>query len=200
MYVMIICHWAILHYNMSFKTIAGRSDGVLRWFPTLSEDQEKNCQNSPKLSCGFNRDFEHLFFILYFDSYSATNKSTLPLLFHFENIPFELTRVRDEEVDWCLWGGCREGVEEAARTPCLGQGGGTFTLVEHIHIVAWSCHKRHTNPWLFYLWLTLLISHQKYIYSFFIIHCPPQIFTSLVFYHLEYFVWHIIYFWYPIFF
>ena len=28
MYIMIICHWAILHYNMSFKTIAGRSDGV----------------------------------------------------------------------------------------------------------------------------------------------------------------------------
>ena len=26
-YIMIICHWAILHYNMSFKTIAGRSDG-----------------------------------------------------------------------------------------------------------------------------------------------------------------------------
>ena len=127
----------------------------------------KKLLNSPKLSCGFNRGFEHLFFILYFDSYSATNKSTLPLLFHFENIPFELTRVRDEEVDWCLWGGCREGVEEAACTPCLGQGGGTFTLVEHIHIVAWSCHKRHTNPWLFYLWLTLLISHQMYIFSFF---------------------------------
>ena len=28
MYIMIICHWTILHYNMSFKTIAGRSDGV----------------------------------------------------------------------------------------------------------------------------------------------------------------------------
>ena len=41
MYVMIICHWVILHYNMSFKTIAGRSDGVFWWFPALSEDQEK---------------------------------------------------------------------------------------------------------------------------------------------------------------
>ena len=41
MYIMIICHWAILHYNMSFKTIAGRSDGVFWWFPALSEDQEE---------------------------------------------------------------------------------------------------------------------------------------------------------------
>ena len=40
MYIMIICHWAILHYNMSFKTIAGRSDGVFFWYPALSEDQE----------------------------------------------------------------------------------------------------------------------------------------------------------------
>ena len=39
---------------MSFKTIAGRSDGVLRWFPALYEDQEKKLSNSPKLSCGFN--------------------------------------------------------------------------------------------------------------------------------------------------
>ena len=44
MYTMIICHWAILHYNMSFQTIPGRSDGVFRWFPALSEDQEKNCR------------------------------------------------------------------------------------------------------------------------------------------------------------
>ena len=38
MYIMIICHWAILHYNMSFKTIALRSDGVFGWFPALSEE------------------------------------------------------------------------------------------------------------------------------------------------------------------
>ena len=43
MYIMIICHWAILHYNMSFKTIAGRSDDVFL--------------NSPKLSCGFKGCF-----------------------------------------------------------------------------------------------------------------------------------------------
>ena len=43
MYIIVICHWAILHYNMSFKTIAGRSDGVFWWFPALSEDQEKIC-------------------------------------------------------------------------------------------------------------------------------------------------------------
>ena len=40
---MIICHWAKLHYNMSFQIIAGRSDGVFWWFPALSEDQEKIC-------------------------------------------------------------------------------------------------------------------------------------------------------------
>ena len=34
---------AILHYNMSFQTIGGRSDGVFWWFAALSEDQEKNC-------------------------------------------------------------------------------------------------------------------------------------------------------------
>ena len=44
MYIIIICHWAILHYNMSFQTIAGRSDGVFWWFPALSEDQEKICR------------------------------------------------------------------------------------------------------------------------------------------------------------
>ena len=53
---MIICHGATLHYNMSFKTIAGRSDGVFWWFPALSEDQEKNLLNSPKLSCGFKAE------------------------------------------------------------------------------------------------------------------------------------------------
>ena len=29
---------------MSFKTIAGRSDGVFWWFPELSKDQEQFCQ------------------------------------------------------------------------------------------------------------------------------------------------------------
>ena len=40
---MIICHCAILHYHMSFKTIAWMSGGVFWWFPALSEDQEKTC-------------------------------------------------------------------------------------------------------------------------------------------------------------
>ena len=60
MYIMIICHWTILHYNMPFQTIAGRSDGVFWWFPALSEDQERNLSNSPKLSCGFNKIIELL--------------------------------------------------------------------------------------------------------------------------------------------
>ena len=54
MYIMIICHWAILHYNMSFKTIAGRSDCVFWWFSALSEDQDFFCWVHQKLSCGFN--------------------------------------------------------------------------------------------------------------------------------------------------
>ena len=40
---MIICHCAILHYNMSFKTIAWMSGGVFWWFPALFEDQNKIC-------------------------------------------------------------------------------------------------------------------------------------------------------------
>ena len=60
MCIMIICHWAILHYNMSFQTIiAGRSDGVFWWFPALSEDQDFFFFYSPKLSCGFK---VHLYF------------------------------------------------------------------------------------------------------------------------------------------
>ena len=47
------CHWTILHYNMSSKTIAGRSDGVFWWLPALSEDQEKNCQIHQNYFCGF---------------------------------------------------------------------------------------------------------------------------------------------------
>ena len=53
-FILIICHWAMLHYNMPFKTIVGRSDSVFWWFPALSEDQENLLSNSPKLSCGFN--------------------------------------------------------------------------------------------------------------------------------------------------
>ena len=48
----------VLHYNMLFKTIAGRSDGVFWWFPTLSEDQDFFLSNSPKLSCGFKCSFQ----------------------------------------------------------------------------------------------------------------------------------------------
>ena len=55
---MIICHGAILHYNMSFKTIAGRSDGVFWWFLALSEDQIVFLSNSPKLSSGFKLTFD----------------------------------------------------------------------------------------------------------------------------------------------
>ena len=35
---------------MSFKAISGRSDGVFWWFSVLSEDQEEDLLNSPKLS------------------------------------------------------------------------------------------------------------------------------------------------------
>ena len=46
-----------LHCNMSFKTTAGRSDGVFCWFPALSEDQEKIGRILQILSCGFNGCF-----------------------------------------------------------------------------------------------------------------------------------------------
>ena len=54
MYIMIICHhWAMLHYNMSFQTIAVQ---VWRGFLMISCTfwrSRKNLSNSPKLSCGF---------------------------------------------------------------------------------------------------------------------------------------------------
>ena len=53
MYIMIICHWAILHYNMSFTTIGGRSDGGFWWFSCTFWRSRKKLSNSPKLSCGF---------------------------------------------------------------------------------------------------------------------------------------------------
>ena len=53
MYIMIICHWAILHYNMSFQTINWRK--VWWCFLMISCTfwrSRKNLSNSPKLSCG----------------------------------------------------------------------------------------------------------------------------------------------------
>ena len=49
---------------MSFKTIAGRSDGVFWWFPALSEDLEEKKLNSPKWSFGFKSCNALLFSIL----------------------------------------------------------------------------------------------------------------------------------------
>ena len=40
-YIGIFCYWVLLHYNMSFKTIAGGFDGACWWYGPLSEDQEK---------------------------------------------------------------------------------------------------------------------------------------------------------------
>ena len=57
MYIMIILplgNITLQYMYMSFKTIAGRSDGVFLWFPALSEDQEFFFLNSPNRSCGFN--------------------------------------------------------------------------------------------------------------------------------------------------
>ena len=39
----IFCYWVLLHYNMSFKTIAGGFNGAFWWYGPLSEDREK-CQ------------------------------------------------------------------------------------------------------------------------------------------------------------
>ena len=55
MYIMIICHWAILHYNISFKTIAGRYDGVFFiYLISCTFLKIRDLSNSTKLSCGFN--------------------------------------------------------------------------------------------------------------------------------------------------
>ena len=40
-YIGIFCYWVLLHYNMSFKTIAGGSNGAFWWYGPLSEDREK---------------------------------------------------------------------------------------------------------------------------------------------------------------
>ena len=39
-YIGIFCYWALLHYNMSFKTFAGGFNGAFWWYGPLSEDQE----------------------------------------------------------------------------------------------------------------------------------------------------------------
>ena len=40
-YIGIFCYWVLLHYNISFKTIAGGFNGAFWWYGRLSEDQEK---------------------------------------------------------------------------------------------------------------------------------------------------------------
>ena len=40
-YIGIFCYWVLLHYNMSFKTIAGGFNGAFWWYGPLSEDQEQ---------------------------------------------------------------------------------------------------------------------------------------------------------------
>ena len=39
-YIGIFCYWVLLHYNLSFKTIAGGFNGAFWWYGPLSEDQE----------------------------------------------------------------------------------------------------------------------------------------------------------------
>ena len=38
-YIGIFCYW--VHYNMSFKTIAGGFNGAFCWYGPLSEDRDK---------------------------------------------------------------------------------------------------------------------------------------------------------------
>ena len=40
-YIAIFCYWVLLHYNMSFKTIAGGFNVAFWWYGPLSEDREK---------------------------------------------------------------------------------------------------------------------------------------------------------------
>ena len=39
-YIGIFCYWELLHYNISFKTIAGGFNGAFWWYGPLSEDQD----------------------------------------------------------------------------------------------------------------------------------------------------------------
>ena len=39
-YIGIFCYRVLLHYNMSFKTIAGGFNGAFWWYGPLSEDRE----------------------------------------------------------------------------------------------------------------------------------------------------------------
>ena len=39
-YIGIFCYWVLLHYNMSFKTIAGGFNGAFWLYGPLSEDRE----------------------------------------------------------------------------------------------------------------------------------------------------------------
>ena len=53
-YIGIFCYWVLLHYNMSFKTIAGGFNGAFWWYGPLSEDREKFLQiYQLHVSCGF---------------------------------------------------------------------------------------------------------------------------------------------------
>ena len=87
MYIMIICHWAILHYNMSFKTIAGRSDGVFWWFPALSEDQEKNCRIHQNYLVALSGWFNHDRAIFKFKFNKTTSKVHSSLQFDIVATP-----------------------------------------------------------------------------------------------------------------
>ena len=54
-YIGIFCYWVLLHYNMSFKTIASGFNGAFWWYgPCTFWRLRKNLTNLPKLSCGFN--------------------------------------------------------------------------------------------------------------------------------------------------
>ena len=59
------CYWVLLHYNMSFKTIAGGFNGAFWWYGPLSEDREFKKTNLPKLSCGYTyKDPAYAFMVL----------------------------------------------------------------------------------------------------------------------------------------
>ena len=39
-YIGIFCYWVLVHYNMSFKTIAGGFNGAFRWYGPLPVERE----------------------------------------------------------------------------------------------------------------------------------------------------------------
>ena len=71
-YIRIFCYWVLLHYIMSFKTIADGFNGAFLMVWSTFWRSRKFLTNLPKLSCGFKAQITlgFVFKILFFNNYS----------------------------------------------------------------------------------------------------------------------------------